>query len=142
MSTTLIIISIIVLALAVYVVINYKKMKNMPDTPASAKIRILDNKNFKTQIRSGVTLVDFWAPWCGPCKMMSPVLNQVAESLEKGSKVAKVNVDNHQPIAAKYKVRNIPTLILFKDGKEVERYVGIKTHKFLVKEIEKHQQSA
>ncbi|NOY95220.1 MAG: thioredoxin [Chlorobi bacterium] len=109
-------------------------MKDIPNVANSKKIKVLNNKNFKPVIRSGVVLVDFWAPWCGPCKMVSPVLNEIAEETDKVT-IAKVNVDLQQPLAGKYKVRNIPTLIMFNKGKEVKRFVGAKSKKFLMKEI-------
>jgi thioredoxin 1 len=95
---------------------------------------VLGNKNFKPVIRRGITLVDFWAPWCGPCKMVAPILNELAET-ENRVTIAKLNVDQQQQLAQKFKVRNIPTLIMFRDGREVRRYVGVKTKKFLEKEI-------
>ena len=69
-------------------------------------------------------LVDFWATWCGPCKMLSPVIEKLAEELEGKVKVGKVNVDEETELAVKYNVEVIPTLILFKDGKEVKRTAG------------------
>jgi len=129
----------VLVAFVAYVVVSYKKVQNMPDTPSSPKIRILDNKNFKGQIRGGITLVDFWAPWCGPCRMMAPVLNELAESAGANVSIGKVNVDHNQPLANKYKVRSIPTLVMFKDGKEVNRYVGVKSKKFLISEIDKNK---
>jgi thioredoxin 1 len=138
MTTTLIILGVLA-AFVVYIIISYKRSQNMPDTPNSPKIKMLNNKNFKLQIKSGITLVDFWAPWCGPCKMMAPVLNDLAESIGEGATVGKVNVDHHQPLANKYKIRNIPTLVMYKDGKELNRYVGVKTKKFLIKEIERNR---
>jgi thioredoxin 1 len=71
--------------------------------------------------------------------MMAPVLNDLAESIGEDATVGKVNVDHHQPLASKYKIRNIPTLVMYKEGKEVNRYVGVKTKKFLMKEIEKNK---
>lgn len=71
-------------------------------------------------------LVDFWAEWCGPCKMLSPVVDKIAESAD-GFKVAKVNVDDEAGLAMRYQVVSIPTLIVFKDGKEAKRNVGVIT---------------
>ena len=91
--------------------------------------------SFKQQAGGGLILVDFWAPWCGPCKVIAPVLNEIAEEQQGKLRIGKVNVDNQQPLAAKYKVRSIPTLVLFKNGKEVKRFVGIGTKKSLMPEI-------
>ncbi|NJO88024.1 MAG: thioredoxin [Chloroflexia bacterium] len=108
----------------------------MPATADHENIKILNNKNFKTQIKSGVVMVDFWAPWCGPCKMVAPTLNSIAETESDKVIVAKVNVDKEQQIAQKFKIRNIPTMIIFKDGKEAKRIVGVKSKKMLMKEVE------
>ncbi|MCF8372459.1 MAG: thioredoxin [Bacteroidales bacterium] len=110
-------------------------MKNTADTPPSKNIKILNNKNFKTITRKGLVLVDFWAPWCGPCKMIAPVLNEIAENHSDQVTIAKVNVDQQQPLAQSYSIRNIPTMILFKDGKEQKRIMGFKAMKALLKEI-------
>lgn len=99
------------------------------------RIKTLGPKNFKPIIRRGITLVDFWAPWCAPCKVAAPILNDLAESDDRFT-VAKVNVEKQQQLAQKYKIRSIPTLILFHDGIEVRRYVGVKTKKFLLREID------
>ena len=136
MSTALYIVIGLITVFIIYVAYNYKKMKNMPNTPDHANVKTLTSKNFKAQVKSGVVLVDFWAPWCGPCKMMAPTLNSIAETDSDKVSIAKVNVDNNQPLAQKFGIRSIPTLVLFKDGKEVKRFSGIRAKKFLLKEVE------
>jgi thioredoxin 1 len=135
MSTTLIVILVFFIVLIGLIIFSFYRMKNAKPVANSQKIKILGNKNFKPVIRRGITLVDFWAPWCGPCKVAAPILNDLAET-ETRVTIAKVNVDQQQQLAQKYKVRNIPTIIMFRDGTEVRRYVGVKTKKFLIKEIE------
>ena len=88
---------------------------------------ILNEENFNSYIKDhkGKALVDFWATWCAPCRMMSPILDELAEETDEGTLIAKVNVDQEQQLAHEYKVMSIPTLILFEDGVEVERLVGV-----------------
>ena len=138
MSTSLIIVLAILGGFLLLIVINHRRMKNMPNIENSNKIKVLNTKNFKTQTRSGLVLVDFWAPWCGPCKMMSPVLNDVAEEMDGEVVIGKLNVDHNQPIAKKYKVRSVPTLVLYENGQEIDRFVGVKNKKFLLKELRKY----
>ena len=136
MGTTLYIVLGIIAVFIAFIVYNYKKINNMPATPDHTNIKILNNKNFKTQVKSGLVMVDFWAPWCGPCKMVAPTLNSIAETESEKIKVAKVNVDKEQQIAQKFKIRSIPTMVIFKNGKEVKRFTGIKSKKFLMSEVE------
>jgi thioredoxin 1 len=82
-------------------------------------------------------LVDFWAPWCGPCKMVGPEVEAVAQSYEGKAAVAKVNVDEQQKLASEYNVMSIPTMIIFKDGKEVNRMVGYHPQKELNAALDK-----
>ncbi|MDR2674830.1 MAG: thioredoxin [Opitutaceae bacterium] len=91
----------------------------------SDKIEHLTVDSFKTATATGAVLVDFWAPWCGPCKAIAPVLDAVADELAGQLKVAKVNVDEHSPLAVEFGVRSIPTFLLFKNGVVVERIVGV-----------------
>ncbi|MDB4583263.1 thioredoxin [Draconibacterium sp.] len=135
MSTTLIIILAVLAVLIGLITVNYYRMKNAKPVKTSGKIRILANKNFKTITRRGVVLVDFWAPWCAPCKIIAPTLNEIAESQSEFT-IAKVNVDQNQQLAQKFKVRNIPTMIILKDGVEAGRIVGVKTKRAILKEVQ------
>ncbi len=101
----------------------------------SEKVIELTADNFKETIASGTVLVDFWAPWCGPCKMQSPILDKVAEAVEGKAVITKVNVDENAPIAAEYGVRSIPTLILFKDGEKVQDFIGVQQEAALVEAL-------
>lgn len=112
-------------------------MKAISNVATSDKITILDGKNFEHQIKGKTILVDFWADWCMPCKMMAPILNELATELPEDYHVAKLDVDKNQAIAQKYNVRSIPTMIIFKNGKEIERFVGVKNKDFLKKEMMK-----
>jgi thioredoxin 1 len=113
------------------------KMKNIPVVDDNVNIITLTDKNFYHQTKNKLVLVDFWASWCAPCRMMAPVLNQVADELTGNSHVGKVNIEQYQSLAQKFQVRNIPTLILLKNGIEVDRFVGIKNKEFLLLQINK-----
>jgi thioredoxin 1 len=86
---------------------------------------------------SNSSLVDFWADWCVPCKMMAPILNEVSAELSDNKFVAKANIEQFQILAQKYNVRSIPTMIMFKNGKEIERYVGVKQKNYLIEQFGK-----
>lgn len=81
------------------------------------------NETFKDEVASGLSVVDFYADWCGPCKMIGPILEQVSEERDD-VKIVKVNVDENRELSMEYGVRNIPTLLILKDGVEVKRHVG------------------
>jgi thioredoxin 1 len=135
MNTTLIVTGI---AVAVLVFLFYRaraRMKNIPLVADNQKILTLTEANFQHQTKNKVMLVDFWASWCAPCRVMAPVLNDVADSLTGNLHVGKVNIEQYQSLAQKFKVKSIPTFILFKNGIEVKRFVGMKDREFLIQQI-------
>ena len=114
-----------------------KRMNSLKDLKDSDKVAILTDQNFQNKTKSGTVLVDFWASWCMPCKMMIPVLNEVAEEANGKFTIAKVNVDEQKTTAARFGIRSIPTMILFRNGKEVKRITGVKTRDYLLKELDR-----
>ncbi|GEK60141.1 MULTISPECIES: thioredoxin [Marinococcus] len=98
----------------------------------------VSDQDFSQQISEGVVLTDFWAPWCGPCKMIAPVLEEINEEIGDNVKIAKLNVDENQETAGKYGVMSIPTLMIFKDGEMVEQIVGFQPKDQLQGLLEKH----
>jgi len=84
----------------------------------------LTPENFEEVTSAGVSLVDFWAPWCGPCRMIAPVIEELAEEFEGKANICKVNTDEQQDLAVKYGIRSIPTIIFMKDGEIVDQMVG------------------
>jgi len=95
----------------------------------------LTSENFDTTISSGRALIDFWAGWCMPCRMVAPIIEQLAEKYQGTVTVAKVDVDQENALAARYGVMSIPTVILFNDGVEAKRFVGVQTLEKYEKEL-------
>lgn len=137
MQTTLIVIGLLIGVFLIFRFIAMSKMKNTPMVADHANVLTLTDKNFQQQTKNKVVLVDFWATWCAPCRMMAPVLNDIASELSGNSHVGKVNIEQYQSLAQRFKVRSIPTLILFKNGTEINRFVGIKSKDFLLQQIQK-----
>ena len=93
---------------------------------AGEHIKKITEESFSKDIASGVTLVDFYADWCGPCRMLTPVLEKVAKELSGSASVAKLDIDHAQNVASSFRVTSVPTMILFKNGEEVGRLVGLR----------------
>jgi len=136
MQTALIITGILIAIFLIMVFRAKASMKNIPLVNDHEKILTLTDKNFQNQTKNKVVLVDFWAAWCGPCRMMAPVLNEIAGELNGKSFVGKVNVEQYQSLAKKFKIRGIPTMVLFRNGTELKRFVGVKSKEYLIKQIQ------
>ncbi|KZE83521.1 thioredoxin [Paenibacillus elgii] len=100
----------------------------------------VSDQSFSAEVEgSGTVLVDFWAPWCGPCKMIAPVLEELDTEIGESVKIAKVNVDDNPESASRFGVMSIPTLIVFKDGQPVDKIVGFQSKDALKNVLSRHQ---
>jgi thioredoxin 1 len=94
---------------------------------ASNNVKEFTDATFRDAMKEGVVLVDFWAPWCGPCRMQGPILEDVASRAPEGVTIGKVNVDEEPRLAARFGVQSIPTLLVLADGEVVKQFVGVQT---------------
>lgn len=106
----------------------------------NGKVLTLTRENFDQEVvnSSNTVLVDFWAPWCGPCRAVGPLIDELAEEYDGKAKIAKLNVDDEGELAAKYKIMSIPTIIIFKNGEAVEKLLGARSKSDLSQLIDKH----
>ncbi len=101
-----------------------------------AEVKTLTDATFDGEIASGSVIVDFWAPWCGPCRMVGPVIDEIAHEHDDKVTVGKVNVDENPAIAQKFGIMSIPTIILFKDGEPAKKVIGARSKADFLKEFE------
>jgi len=100
----------------------------------------LTDKNFEEKVvnNQGVAVIDFWAEWCGPCKAVSPIIEELSKEYEGKATVGKVDVDNNHKVSMEYNIRSIPTILILKNGEVVDRHVGTATKQELADKIESH----
>lgn len=100
----------------------------------------ITDSNFQKEVKekNGVAVMDFWAEWCGPCRLISPIIDKLSTEYEGKALIGKVNVDHNPEVAMKYGVRSIPTIVILKNGEEVQRHVGVTTQANLARLIDEH----
>lgn len=101
-------------------------------------MKIVNSNEFKNEIESGVTIVDFFATWCGPCKMLAPVLEGLSNEMEGKANFIKVDIDQSMDLANEFKIASVPTMVIFKDGQKVEQLVGFLPKEKIQQTIEKN----
>ena len=116
---------------------KYKLLKNMDKNSVdSPNLIILNDSNYKKQIKTGVSIIDFWAPWCMPCKVQGPIINEVADEMAGKANICKINIDENKKAAAEFGIRSIPTILIFRDGKILKKLTGLKSKSVLIKNIQ------
>lgn len=124
-----IVLAVIVVGWAVY---RFIQARNMPPPREIAGVDNLTSQTFKEHVAQGVTLVDFWAPWCGPCRMQMPIIEETVGMLPPGVKIAKVNIDEAGDLARRFEIDGVPTWIVFRDGREAYRTSGVQSREDLL----------
>ena len=105
---------------------------------ASDKVKTFTDSNFDSETSKGLVLVDFWAEWCGPCRLLAPTVDALASDFEGRATVAKMNVDENPDVPSRFAIRGIPTLLLFKDGQLAETIVGLQPKEAIAATLERH----
>ena len=105
---------------------------------AAENVKIFTDSNFDEEIKSGVTLVDFWAEWCGPCRRLAPAVDAIATEYDGRATVAKMNVDENPNVPGRFMIRGIPTLLIFKNGQLADQIVGLVPKEEITKKLDQH----
>lgn len=121
-----------------YILYSFLKVRRNMNKPPSENLKILTDDNFDNTINRGVSLVDFWAAWCGPCKVQGPIVNELADEVNGKANICKLDIDKNRKTAQKYGIQNIPTILIFKNGKPVEKLVGVKPKRILMNALQSH----
>ncbi len=121
-----------------FVIYLFLKNRNRMKKPPSENVKVLTDENFQATIKNGVSLVDFWAAWCGPCRVQGPIVDEIADEMADKANICKLNIDQHKKTAGKLGIQSIPTILIFKDGKMVQKFVGVKPKSVLLKAINSH----
>ena len=127
-------ISVVLFSTMIVVTIYQQINKKSPQANelSNTNVLTLTDESFQEIIKEGVSLVDFWAPWCGPCKAQNPIIDQIANEIGDRAKICKLNVDDHKKAAVQMKIKNIPNIIIFKDGEPVKQLIGRKSKRLIV----------
>ncbi len=132
MKRTIITQLVIILALVAF---NGNVFGQKGNKAATKNVKIITDKDFNKTIKKGITLVDFWAVWCRPCRTQAPIIEELATEVGKNFKIGKLDIDRNKITSNKLSVRRIPTLIIFKDGKEIKRLVGLQGKQAILNEL-------
>lgn len=114
---------------------RYRLLKNLENTPENEKVIKLTDATFQEITSKGTTLIDFWAPWCAPCKILGPTINELADEYDDLVHICKMNVDENRVISTELKIRSIPTVIIMHNGVVVGHFVGVKPKYVYIKAI-------
>lgn len=128
-------IGILIALLVVALYKRYRMLKNLENAPENEKIVKLTDAAFKKTTSKGITLIDFWAPWCAPCKILGPTISELADEFSDKVNICKMNVDENRKTSSELKIRSIPTVIIMHDGAIVGHFVGVKPKYVYVKAL-------
>ncbi|PLW93442.1 MAG: thioredoxin [Marinilabiliales bacterium] len=119
-------IGILVVLLVAALYKRYRLFKNLENAPENKKVIKLTDASFQKITSKGISLIDFWAPWCAPCKILGPTINELADEYGDRMNICKMNVDENRKTSTELKIRGIPTVIIMRDGEIVGHFVGVK----------------